>query len=70
MKLGKRGSELVRILTQVYGESAMQPAIVYKWVKKFEDAGMGFRSSATLYIASKSAKTIVGRMSRDSCGDE
>ena len=37
VKLGKGGSEIVQMLNQVYGESAMQRVAIYKWVKRFEE---------------------------------
>ncbi len=37
MKLGKTGKQISKKLNTVYGEAAMKPAMVYKWVKRCQE---------------------------------
>ncbi len=37
MKLGKTGKQISEKLNTVYGEAAMKPATVYKWVKRCQE---------------------------------
>jgi hypothetical protein len=37
VKLGKSGSQIRKMLVQVYGDNAMKKTAVYKWVTRFSE---------------------------------
>jgi hypothetical protein len=37
VRLGKRGSETLQLIHQVYGDDAMRRAAIFKWWKRFRD---------------------------------
>ncbi|KAG5310569.1 GVQW3 protein, partial [Acromyrmex insinuator] len=57
IKLGKNSQEILQMLKMVYGESAVKPRTVYKWVDRFKE-GRENMIAEKLGISNDSVKVL------------